>query len=84
LGHRASTSSSESEEKEDRTSSEPGSPLLFDLTEDSQKEENLQFPDQSVKRRVSATSGVPKKIEPSELAAQRVHLTTQLKKKKVT
>ncbi|XP_073906772.1 transcription termination factor 2 isoform X1 [Castor canadensis] len=84
LGHRASTSSSESEEEEDRTSSEPGSPLLFDLTEDSQKEENLQFPDQSVKRRVSATSGVPKKIEPSELAAQRVHLTTQLKKKKST
>ncbi|XP_045402870.1 transcription termination factor 2 isoform X1 [Lemur catta] len=87
LGERreAATSSSDSEEDDVIfVSSNPGSPLLFDSTLDSKKKENLQFPDQSMQRKVSPTSGVSKKVEPSDPAARRVYLTTQLKQKKST
>lgn len=66
------------------TAVSPKPPLLFDLTLDSQNENRLSFPGQSVQRNTSATSGVSKKVEPSDPAAQRVYLTTQLKQKKVT
>lgn len=62
------------------TSSKP--PLFFDLTLDSQKEESLPFPGQSVQTKTSA-SGVSRRAESSDPAAQRVYLTTQLKQKKV-
>ncbi|XP_059784751.1 transcription termination factor 2 isoform X1 [Balaenoptera ricei] len=65
-------------------SSKPGSPLLFDLTLDSQKKENLKCPGQSVQRKIPPDSGVSKKGESSDPAAQRVYLTTQLKQKKRT
>lgn len=79
------TSSGDSEEDDVVfVSSEPGSPLLFDLTPDSQKKENLKFPGQSEQRKISPASGVCKKGEPLDPAAQRVHLTAQLKQKKVT
>ncbi|KAL2771959.1 transcription termination factor 2 [Daubentonia madagascariensis] len=83
--HEAGTSSGDSEEDDVVfVSSNPGSPLLFDSTLDSQKKENLQFPDQSVQRKISTASGVSKKVEPSDPAARRVYLTTQLKQKKST
>ncbi|XP_045334758.1 transcription termination factor 2 isoform X3 [Leopardus geoffroyi] len=66
------------------TAVSPKPPLLFDLTLDSQNENRLSFPGQSVQRNTSATSGVSKKVEPSDPAAQRVYLTTQLKQKKST
>ncbi|XP_032468335.1 transcription termination factor 2 isoform X6 [Phocoena sinus] len=78
----ADTSSGDSEEDDVFVSSKPGSPLLFDLTLDSQK--NLQFPGQSVQRKISPDSGVSKKGESSDPEAQRVYLTTQLKQKKST
>lgn len=79
------TSSGDSEEDDVVfVSSEPGSPLLFDLTPDSQKKENLKFPGQSEQRKISPASGVCKKGEPLDPAAQRVHLTAQLKQKKST
>lgn len=78
----ADTSSGDGEEDDVVfVSSKPGSPLLFDLTLDSQK--NLQFPGQSVQRKISPDSGVSKKGESSDPEAQRVYLTTQLKQKKV-
>uniref|UniRef100_A0A8C8XJJ1 Transcription termination factor 2 n=1 Tax=Panthera leo TaxID=9689 RepID=A0A8C8XJJ1_PANLE len=66
------------------TAVSPKSPLLFDLTLDSQNENRLSFPGQSVQRNTSVASGVSKKVEPSDPAAQRVYLTTQLKQKKST
>ncbi|XP_024620555.1 transcription termination factor 2 isoform X3 [Neophocaena asiaeorientalis asiaeorientalis] len=79
----ADTSSGDGEEDDVVfVSSKPGSPLLFDLTLDSQK--NLQFPGQSVQRKISPDSGVSKKGESSDPEAQRVYLTTQLKQKKST
>ncbi|XP_022352247.1 transcription termination factor 2 [Enhydra lutris kenyoni] len=63
------------------TSSKP--PLFFDSTPDSQKEESLLFPGQSVQTKTSV-SGVSRKAESSDPAAQRVYLTTQLKQKKST
>ncbi|XP_049566051.1 transcription termination factor 2 isoform X6 [Orcinus orca] len=81
----ADTSSGDSEEGDVVFfSSKPGSPLLFDLTLDSQKKKNLKFPGQSVQRKISPDSGVSKKGEPSDPEAQRVYLTTQLKQKKST
>ncbi|XP_054420708.1 transcription termination factor 2 [Pteronotus mesoamericanus] len=81
----ADTGSSDSEEDDVVfVSSEPGSPLLLDMTLDSQKKENLQFPGQTVQKRKSPASGVSRKIEPTDSAAQRVHLMTQLKQKKST
>lgn len=81
----ADTSSGDSEEDDViSVSSEPGSPLLFDFTPDSQRKENLKVPDESLQRRASPASGVSKKVEPSNSAAQRVYLTTQLKQKKST
>ncbi|GAB5575422.1 transcription termination factor 2 isoform X1 [Prionailurus iriomotensis] len=66
------------------TAVSPKPPLLFDLTLDSQNENCLSFPGQSMQRNTSAASGVSKKVEPSDPAAQRVYLTTQLKQKKST
>nr|XP_012617281.1 transcription termination factor 2 [Microcebus murinus] len=81
----AATSSSDSEEDDVIfVSSNPGSPLLFDSTVDSKKKENLQLPDQSMQRKTSPASGLSKKAEPSDPAARRVYLTTQLKQKKST
>ncbi|KAB0404404.1 hypothetical protein E2I00_000463, partial [Balaenoptera physalus] len=65
-------------------SSKPGSPLLFALTLDSQKKENLKCPGQSVQRKIPPDSGVSKTGESSDPAAQRVYLTTQLKQQKRT
>ncbi|MBZ3878251.1 Transcription termination factor 2 [Sciurus carolinensis] len=81
-GRHAASSSGESEE--DDVSCIPGSPLLFDLTMNSQKTENLQLPVQSMQRKISAASDVSKRVESSDSAAQRVYLTTQLKQKKST
>ncbi|XP_047371763.1 transcription termination factor 2 isoform X2 [Sciurus carolinensis] len=81
-GRHAASSSGESEE--DDVSCIPGSPLLFDLTMNSQKTENLQLPVQSMQRKISTASDVSKKVESSDSAAQRVYLTTQLKQKKST
>ncbi|XP_011856231.1 PREDICTED: transcription termination factor 2 [Mandrillus leucophaeus] len=83
---REAATSSDDEEEDDVVfvSSKPGSPLLFDSTLDLQTKENLQFPDRSVQRKVSPASGVSKKVESSDPAAQRVYLTTQLKQKKST
>ncbi|XP_033055100.1 transcription termination factor 2 [Trachypithecus francoisi] len=83
---REAATSSDDEEEDDVVfvSSKPGSPLLFDSTLDLQTKENLQFPDRSVQRKVSPASGVSKKVEPSDPAAQRVYLTVQLKQKKST
>ncbi|KAB1273780.1 Transcription termination factor 2 [Camelus dromedarius] len=78
----ADTSSDSKEDDAVSVSSKPGSPLLFDLTPDSQRKENLKFPGQSVQR--NTVLGVSKKGEPSDPAAQRVYLTTQLKQKKST
>ncbi|KAL4674719.1 hypothetical protein H8959_018653 [Pygathrix nigripes] len=84
-GHEAATSSDDEEEDDVVfVSSKPGSPLLFDSTLDLQTKENLQFPDRSMQRKVSPASGVSKKVEPSDPAAQRVYLTIQLKQKKST
>ncbi|KAM9242890.1 transcription termination factor 2 [Dugong dugon] len=83
-GRKADTSSDGSEEEDVIfVSFKPGNPQL-DLTLDSQKKENLKLPHQSEQRKVSPISGVSKKVEPSDPAAQRVYLTTQLKQKKST
>ncbi|XP_053448178.1 transcription termination factor 2 isoform X2 [Nycticebus coucang] len=82
-GRKAGTSSSDSEDDDVFVSSTPGSPLLFDSPLDSQKKTNLPLPDQSVQEKIPA-SGVSRKAEPSDPAAQRAHLTTQLKQKKST
>ncbi|XP_014635367.1 PREDICTED: transcription termination factor 2 [Ceratotherium simum simum] len=87
LGERRGADISSGDSEEDDVvfvSSEPGSPLLFDLTPDSQKKEDFKFSGQSVRRKVSPALGVSKKVEPSDPAAQRVYLTTQLKQKKST
>ncbi|KAG3281199.1 transcription termination factor 2 [Ictidomys tridecemlineatus] len=84
LGEGCPAASSSSESEEDDVSCIPGSPLLFDSTMDSPKSENLQLPVQSVQRKTSASLNVSKKKEPSDPAAQRVYLTTQLKQKKST
>ncbi|XP_058897301.1 transcription termination factor 2 isoform X1 [Kogia breviceps] len=87
-GERRDADTSSGDTEEDTAvvfvSSKPGRPLLFDLTLDSQKEENLKFPGQSVQRKISPDSGVSKKGESSDPEAQRVYLTTQLKQKKST
>ncbi|XP_062960117.1 transcription termination factor 2 isoform X2 [Cynocephalus volans] len=84
-GREAATSSGDSEEDDDDVvSSKPGSPLLFDLTPDPQKKENFQFHNESVQRKISPASGVSKKVEPSDPAAQHVYLMAQLKQKKST
>ncbi|XP_028608856.1 transcription termination factor 2 [Grammomys surdaster] len=80
--HHATSSSDDSED--DGASSRSGSPLLFDLTVDSQKKGSLQHFDQSVQRQTPAASGVFKKGESSDPAAQRANLTTQLKQKRGT
>ncbi|XP_012518520.1 PREDICTED: transcription termination factor 2 [Propithecus coquereli] len=87
LGERREVATSSSDSEEDDVifvSSHPGSPLLFDSILESNKKENLQFPEQSMQRKISPTSGVSKKVEPSDPAARRVYLTTQLKQKKST
>lgn len=84
LGDRHHAASSGGESEEDDVSCQPGSPLLLDSTVDSLKTENLQLPVQSVQRKISAASNVSKKEEPSDPAARRVYLTTQLKQKKST
>lgn len=65
-------------------SCQPGSPSLSDLTLGSQKKENLLLPGQTVQRKTPPVSGVSEKAEPLGPAAQRTHLLTQLKQKKVT
>ncbi|XP_003793870.1 transcription termination factor 2 [Otolemur garnettii] len=88
LGERrdAATSSSDSEDDDVvLVSSTPGSPLLFDSPVDSQKKKkNLPLPEQSVQKKIPPVSGVSRKAEPSDPAAQRAYLTTQLKQKKST
>uniref|UniRef100_A0A8I3WGG5 Transcription termination factor 2 n=1 Tax=Callithrix jacchus TaxID=9483 RepID=A0A8I3WGG5_CALJA len=83
-GREAATSSDEEEEANVFVSSKPASPLLFDSALDLQRKENLQFSDRSVQRKVPPASDASKKVEPSDPAAQRVYLTTQLKQKKST
>ncbi|XP_034510060.1 transcription termination factor 2 isoform X3 [Ailuropoda melanoleuca] len=85
LGQRPQAASSHGDHEENNAafgSSKP--PLFFDSTLDSRKEGNLPFPGQSVQRKTSPASGVSRKAEPSDPAAQRVYLTTQLKQKKST
>ncbi|XP_041494186.1 transcription termination factor 2 isoform X1 [Microtus oregoni] len=77
-------SSSDDSEEEDGVSSRPESPLLFDLPVDSQKRGNLYLSDQCVQRQIPAASGVSKKGESSDPAAQRANLITQLRQKKGT
>lgn len=81
---RHAASSSDDSEEEDGVSSRPESPLLFDLPGDSQKRGNLHLSDQCVQRQIPAASGVSKKGESSDPAAQRANLTTQLRQKKVS
>ncbi|KAK7807818.1 hypothetical protein U0070_012052 [Myodes glareolus] len=81
---RHAASSSDDSEEEDGVSSRPESPLLFDLPVDSQKGGNLHLSDPCVQRQIPAASGVSKKGEPSDPAAQRANLTTQLRQKKGT
>lgn len=64
--------------------SQPRIPSFLDTTSGSQKKENLPFPGQTAQRKISPASGVSRKVEPSDPASQRAHLTTQLKQKKVT
>ncbi|XP_036128564.1 transcription termination factor 2 [Molossus molossus] len=80
------TSSDDSEEDDVVfVSSRPGNCSVLDVISDSQKKENLPFPGQTGQRKVSPASGVSKKVvEPSDPAAQRAYLTTQLKQKKST
>ncbi|XP_037356995.1 transcription termination factor 2 isoform X2 [Talpa occidentalis] len=83
LGKRQEADTSSSDSEEDAVSSvsaKPASPLLSGSTPDSQ--ENLQLPGRNAQRKPSPTSGVSKEVEPSDPAAQRVHLTTQLRQKK--
>ncbi|GAB1287919.1 Transcription termination factor 2 [Apodemus speciosus] len=80
--HHVTSSSDDSEE--DSVSSRPGSPLLFDLTVDSQNKGRPQHSDQSVQTQTLAASGVSRKGESSDPAAQRANLTMQLKQKKGT
>ncbi|XP_042637926.1 transcription termination factor 2 [Orycteropus afer afer] len=83
-GRKLDTSSDNSEEDDVVfVSSKPRNPLL-DLTLDSQKKEDLKLPRQSEPRKISPISGVSKKVEPIDPAAQQVYLTTQLKQKKST
>uniref|UniRef100_G1SDP6 Transcription termination factor 2 n=1 Tax=Oryctolagus cuniculus TaxID=9986 RepID=G1SDP6_RABIT len=83
-GRRAATSSDDSEQEDDVVvGSHPGSPLLFDAAPNSEKKQSLQLPAPSVERKLSPAS-VSKQMEPSDPAAQRVHLTTQLRQKKST
>ncbi|XP_059740634.1 transcription termination factor 2 isoform X1 [Bos taurus] len=84
-GRDAGTSSGDSEDDDVVfVSSKPRSPLLFDLPPDTQEKKNLELPGQSVQRKVSSAPGVSKKGEPSDPAAQRVFLTTQLQQRKST
>ncbi|XP_037682200.1 transcription termination factor 2 isoform X2 [Choloepus didactylus] len=80
----AATSSEDSEDDDVFVASKPKNPLQFDLTLESQKKENLKLLDQGGQREISPASDVSKKVEPSDLAAQCVYLTTQLKKQKTT
>ncbi|KAM5295352.1 transcription termination factor 2 isoform 2-T2 [Glossophaga mutica] len=87
LGERreADTGSGDSEEDDVVfVSCQPGRPSLLDLTSDPQKKESLQLSGQTVQRKMSPVSGVSKKVEPLDPAAQRMHLMTQLKQKKST
>ncbi|KAM7318191.1 hypothetical protein ACRRTK_022928 [Alexandromys fortis] len=81
---RYAVSSSDDSEEEDGVPSRPESPLLFDLPVDSQKRGNLYLSDQCVQRQIPAASGVSKKGESSDPAAQRANLITQLRQKKGT
>ncbi|XP_036780354.2 transcription termination factor 2 isoform X1 [Manis pentadactyla] len=84
LGRRQETYTSGSKGGDDVAgfvSSKP--PLFLDLSLNSQKE-TMKVPSQSVQRKISPASGVSKKEEPPDLAAQRVSLATQLKQKKST
>ncbi|XP_008708584.1 transcription termination factor 2 [Ursus maritimus] len=85
LGQRPQAASSHGDREQNNAalgSSKP--PLFFDSTLDSRKVGNLPFSGQSVQRKASPASGVSRKVEPSDPAAQRVYLTTQLKQKKST
>lgn len=83
-GRAAATSSEDSEGDDDPvSSSHPGRPLLLGSTLNSEKEQSLPLPAPGVHSKPPPASVVPKKVEPSDPAAQRRHLTTQLKQKKV-
>lgn len=84
LGWRQEADTSGSQGRDDVAgfvSSKP--PLFLDLSLNSQKE-TMKVPSQSVQRKISPASGVSKKEEPPDPAAQHVSLATQLKQKKVT
>ncbi|KAK2494015.1 hypothetical protein MC885_017852 [Smutsia gigantea] len=84
LGWRQEANTSSSNGGEDVGGFVSSKPSLFlDLSLDSQKE-TMKVPSQSVQRKISPASGVSKKVEPPDPAAQRVSLTTQLKQKKST
>ncbi|XP_058516092.1 transcription termination factor 2 isoform X1 [Ochotona princeps] len=84
-GCAAAASSEDSEEEDDPViSSHPGSPLLLGSSLNSEKEQSLRLPAPRVHSKPPPASAVSKKVEPSNPAAQRVHLTTQLKQKKST
>ncbi|XP_005076574.1 transcription termination factor 2 [Mesocricetus auratus] len=76
--------SSDGSEEDDGVSSRPESPLLFDLTVDSQKRGDLHLSDQCMQSKIPAASSVSKKGESPDSAAQRANLTTQLRQKKGT
>ncbi|XP_045139666.1 transcription termination factor 2 isoform X2 [Echinops telfairi] len=83
-GGKADTSSDDSQEQEVVfVSSKPGKPLR-DLTLDSRKKDSLKLPRQTEQRNISPNSGVSHQAEPSDPAAQRVYLTTQLRQKQST
>ncbi|XP_054987494.1 transcription termination factor 2 [Sorex araneus] len=83
---RRAVDSSSSDSEEDEGTSEsltPGSPLLFDETPDSRKEDP-SLPAQDTQRRPVAVGDVAKKGATLDLGARRMYLTTQLRQKKST
>ncbi|XP_055971258.1 transcription termination factor 2 [Sorex fumeus] len=83
---RRAADSSSSDSEEDEGASEyltPGSPLLFDETPDSLKEDPSP-PAQGMQKRPSPVGGVAQKVGALDLEARRTYLTTQLRQKKST
>ncbi|XP_012585469.1 PREDICTED: transcription termination factor 2 [Condylura cristata] len=83
LGRRPEADTSSSGSEEDGVTfvpAKPAAPLPSGSTPGSQ--DSAQLSAQNAQRKPSPASGAPRKVEPSGPAAQRVHLTTQLRQKK--
>ncbi|KAG8517593.1 Transcription termination factor 2, partial [Galemys pyrenaicus] len=80
-GREANASSSDSED--DAVASVPAKPARPSGSTPC-PQENLQLPGQNAQRKPSPASGVSKKVESSDPAAERVRLATQLRQKKST